>query len=259
MSYFGTTDFGLEVAVGNVAGYAKVNKFGETTNADSAVPTDIWDGAISIPIWVPPTAARVHAIVSSSANDAAAGTGMRTVKIYGLKTWSTAETNETVIMNGVASVNTVESYVIIHRMEAITWGTGGLNAGNISATAAVDATVTAAIRVGFNQSQMMIYGIPDTQSLQIKRFISEIVKGTGVSRRADCEVLMMSDPATNVADNTAWTNKENFLLTEGQNAWTHEYPVPKSCDGPCIVKIQATSNSNNTRVIAGMDAYVVDN
>ena len=38
-------DFGLEVALGNIPGYSKVNKFGQATDCDSGIPTDVWDGA----------------------------------------------------------------------------------------------------------------------------------------------------------------------------------------------------------------------
>jgi len=265
MSYLGTKDFGLEVALGNVTGYTKVNKFGETTNADSGTATDVWDGSVTTAIWVPPTAARVHAIASTSDVDSdtggvvAQGAGLRTVKIYGLKTWGTAESSETVVMDGTTAVNTANSYVIIHRMHGVTWGANGVNTGVITATAATDATVTAQITAAQNQTQMMIYGVPSTQTIQIGKLIAQVVDGTGVTARANGEVLMMTDPATDVANNTAWTNKENFTAIEGQNPWTHEYEVPKSCTGPCIVKMQVTSNANNTVVIAAMDAYIVDN
>ena len=201
----------------------------------------------------------LHTRITDLFNDTSAGTGMRTVQVYGLTTWGTAETSETVTLNGVTPVNTVSSYVIIHRMHGVTWGTGGVNAGTITATAATDATITAEITATQNQTQMMIYGVPSTQSIQITSLLASIVKGTGATQRADGEFLIMSDPATSVTDNTAWINKENFLLVEGNNPWTHEYPVPKSCSGPCIVKIQVTAGSNDVKCIAAMDAYIVNN
>jgi hypothetical protein len=58
----------LGIAKGDVPGHKSVNKFGRTTNADSADPTDIWDRANATndqAIWLAPTAARVHAIAST--------------------------------------------------------------------------------------------------------------------------------------------------------------------------------------------------
>jgi len=254
-------DFGIEVAMGRIPGFAKINKFGEALDCDSGVPTDLWDGAngaLSTDIWVPPTQARIHALSSSSANDAAAGTGLRTCKVYGLTSWTAKETSETVTMNGTGNTNTTNSYVIIHRIKGLTWGTGGVNAGDITATAATDATITAGILAGQNQTQMMIYGWSSLQDLHVKLFQAELVKNTGTTQRGDAEILYMSDPATNVVDNTAWTKKENFLLAEGENPWTHQYDPPKSFPGPGIVKIQVTANTNGTKAIGAMDAYLAD-
>ncbi len=259
------TDFGLEVALGKIDGYSKVNKFGETDNADSGTPTDVWSGSITQVLWVPPTAARIHSILSTSDVDSdaggaiAQGAGLRTVRVYGLPTWDDEEISEVVIMDGTDGTDTINSYVIIYRMEGLTWGASGVNTGTITAVAAVDLTVTAEITPLKNQSQMMIYGVPSTQSLQIKHLRAEIIKATGTSQRADGEVLVMPDPATNASGNVAWVNKENFLLIEDEQPWVHDYDPPKSIAGPCIIKITVTSNAADVKVIAAMDAYVVDN
>jgi len=257
-------DFGIEVASGRVPGYKKVNKFGETENADSGVATDVWEGSTTQAIWVPPTAARIHGVVSSSVIDSdvggvvAQGAGLRTVRIWGLKTWNSPESSEDVVLDGTTSVNTANAYVIIHRVTGLTWGANGVNTGTISLTAATDGTLTAQIAPGQNQTQMLIYGIPSGERLEIKRLQAEIVKATGTTQRGDGELLMMTDPENGVADNTAWTNKENFLVVEAQAPWVHAYDPPKSCDGPCILKIQVTTNTNDSKVIAAMDAYLVN-
>ena len=251
-------DYGVEVAMGLVPGATKVNKFGEAIDCDSGVLTDLWDGAngsLSTDIWVPPLAARTHAIASSvSGTDFVAGTGMRTVQVYGLTSWTAKETSEVVNMGST----TVNSYVIIHRMKGLTWGTGGVNAGNITATATTDGTITAAILVGQNQTQMMIYGWSSLQTLQVKKFLSQIVKNTPSAVRAEGEILYMSDPATNVVDNTAWTNKENFSINKGLNPWIHTYDPPKSFSGPGIIKFQVTASVNDSIAIGAMDAYLID-
>ena len=81
-----TKDFALEVAIGNVSKTFKINKFGCGPDCDSGIATDVWDGAdgaTSTDIWVAPTQARVHDIVSTQAADdgSPVGTGMRTVRI----------------------------------------------------------------------------------------------------------------------------------------------------------------------------------
>ena len=256
------TDYALEVSLGNIAGVSSVNKFGHATDCDSGVLTDIWDGAdgtTSTDIWVPPTAARGHQISSTSANDTSAGTGARTIQVYGLTDWDTAETSEVITMAGLTNVPTVNNYVIIYRVKVLTWGTGGVNAGNITTVADTDLTVTAAILAGENQSQMCIFGIPSTQKFRMEHAQVEIVKSAGSATIIEGNILFMPDPATNAANNTAWINKEHFSHTNGSNPWEHDYDVPKKFDGPGIIKFQVTSSNNNQQATGGFEGYLVDN
>jgi hypothetical protein len=238
--------FALVASLGEAGRYRTENKFGETDNLD-AVVTDIWDGASDeivalggTVVWVAPTAPRVHSIVSSSLADSGAGgvnpvsTGMRTLDLTGLETWdASSPTTETIVLDGTTAVNTVNSYVIIYRMEGKTWGTGGVNAGSVTATAATDGTITAAIVIGNNQTQMAIYGVSSSMKLRVIDFRASLVKTTGLSLRATGEVLWMTDPETNAVDGTAWTNRENFEVSTDER-WVRQYFVPKVFDGPGI-------------------------
>lgn len=77
-----------------------------------------------------------RSIVSANANDTAAGTGARTVKIYYL-TSAGVEANETLTLNGTTPVNTVATNIcFIEKMEVLTAGSGGVAAGIISLKAA---------------------------------------------------------------------------------------------------------------------------
>lgn len=115
---------------------------------------------------------------SSSANDAAAGTGARTISVKGADTAFT-RFNETVTMNGTASVNLVTTNVLfIDSIEVLTAGSGLLNAGIIQcgtgANTAGDPAVThqylgvssptavpAAGAGGGNISNSFMYAVPD--------------------------------------------------------------------------------------------------
>lgn len=260
MSYIKDGDFALEVSLGNVTGYTKINKFGCAPDADSGVDTDIWDGAdgaTSTDIWVPPTTARTHDIVSTDANDdgAPVGTGMRTIRIYGLTAWNTAEVSEDIILNGTTNVATANSYVIIHRMKGLSFGSVASNVGIITATAQTDGTVTAVIQPGMGQTLMSIYGVPSIQTISIVGIFASILKSGGGSPKADMKLLV--DERADQSD-SGFLNKELFQLSTSLNIG-RIYGVPKTFAGPCIIKMQVNTDTINSVVTAEFDAYVVDN
>lgn len=254
----GSRDFALAAARGSVEGYSTINKYGQALDCDNGVDTDIWDGAdgvTSTPIWVPPTAARIHDIKSTSANDdgAPVGTGMRTIEIKGLTGWDAVETFETVTLNGTGNVATANSYVIIHRMEGLTFGSGGTNAGIITATAQTDATITAAIQAGEGETLMAIYGIPSTQTLHIMYMRTGVLFAAG----AEGDVTLLAKLNADQAD-AGFVTKERGEFSDS-SPFDRTYGVPKSVTGPAIVKIQVKTNTNNCAVSAAIDAYVADN
>lgn len=261
MTHFGPKIVGLEISLDLVPGRKSVNKFGQAVDVDNGVTTDIWDGAFGaagVDLWIPPTAARVHTIASASAQDGVAGTGMLTIRVWYLPDWTTTETFVDLTMNGGGGVATPAT-VMINRMEGLTWGAGGLNAGIITATAAVDGTVTSIILAGNNQTQQMIYGVPSIEKFRIQRLAVQVVDSIlGGTKRFAGHLFQMIDPATNVATNTAWITKEHIDVVEGNLPWIHDYrDAPKKMDGPCIVKVQGTSDTNNTVVTAFSDGFVI--
>lgn len=117
-----------------------------------ATPSDLWSpGGGLYPF---PTVAAATTIVSSSVNDAPAGTGALTAHVAGLDANLKVAT-ETVILNGTTPVNLVNSYLRINRVRILTAGSGGTNAGTISVKQA--ATVIGSIVIGAGRSQAAIY------------------------------------------------------------------------------------------------------
>lgn len=255
-------DFGLEVARGRVSGIGNINKFGAAPDGIQTTATDIWSRANSTPtqqIWLAPTAARVHAIVSTSADDDGdpVGIGARTIRIYGLKTWDLAETTEDVILDGTTPVNTAQSYVIIHRMKVLTCGASGPNVGTISATAATDTTITAVILPGDGQTEMAIYGVPSIQTLYLARWGCHINKNAAAAATADFQLRVNENP--NVLT-TCFLRKDDISLqSNGTSAYTRLYPIPPSFPGPCIIKVQATASAADIDGKSGFDGYLVTN
>jgi hypothetical protein len=255
------------VARGLITGAASVNKFGRNIEIDSTVVADVWDGGHTVSsggtslIWVAPTQARTHIIASTDAGDTDAGVGARTVEITGLVDWDTAQVSEIVTMgSGSPETVTVNEYVIIHRMSVKTKGATSSNIGEITATAAVDGTVTARIRAGQGQTQMVIYGIPSISSLYMGRLYGNINKAStaGVNvGYADVSIRFNPEPQTEL---TNFVVRHTFGLSlNGTSALTINYSTPKVFRGPGIIKMQAVSGTADMDISAGFDAMLFDN
>lgn len=253
-------EFNIEVATGKVAGYSPFGKFGYATDVDATGSTDIWSGANDtdqLYTWAAPTEARIHAVVSTSADDADLGLGAHTVRVYGLTSWSTDEVWEDITLAGLTPVNTVNSYVIIHRMKVLTQDAAATtaNVGKISATAAVDGTVTAQIEEGLGQSMMAIVGIPSTKILLLSNFHIAILKG---SASVGAEMTLKVNESPDVNPNVFLIKGVTGLTSEGSNSFSHLYQPPKVVSGPALVKITAEGSANNIRVSANLGGYLVD-
>lgn len=252
MSYWRPKEL-LDISNGLVPGHAAVNKFGRNSEIDSGDSEDVWDGGDD---WVAPTTARLHDVKSTSGNDTSAGTGARTVEVYGLTGWSTAEVSETVTLNGTTNVATSNSYVIIHRMKVLTAGSGAINAGDITATAQTDATVTAQITAGEGQTLMAIYGIPSGQSLSLLNYYAAMNR-TQTSGNIDVVVKITFNPdATNPVYRVA---HRIGLNVAGTSFVQPTFLPPTSVAGPAIIKVRGDSASaNNLDISAGFNAVLID-
>lgn len=268
MSELRNTNFNLEVAKGNIPGHSPVNKFGRAADGVQVTATDIWDRADATPtqqIWVAPTAARIHAIVSSSDLDgktaAPSSTGARTIQVFGLKTWALTETSEIVTLDGTTPVNTAQSYVIIHRMKVLTHGTTGPNSGIITATAASDGTVTAEINANNGQTEMSIYGIPSTQVGYMTSFDvnSHNTGNPSTVIEVDFDLLINEHPDVDETA-AAFLIKANVgLIASGSTVFNKVYDPPLRIDGPAIIKFQAIATTADTEAVAEYDLVLVDN
>ena len=159
--------FELQVSRGQVDGHKTLFKFGINGDVGTSVET-VWAQGGT---YVYPASATVMKISSSSADDAAAGTGARTISIAGLDA-NYNEISETVILNGQTAVNTVNSYLRIFRMFVVTAGSGATAAGTIYAgtgnvTSGVPAVIYGMIALNANQTQMAFWTVPAGYTLYL--------------------------------------------------------------------------------------------
>lgn len=237
----------IAIAAGEVVGWSGLNKFGKSTDVDNS-RTDLWDRANSTnaqPIWVAPTQARTHAIVSTSLTDSDSGginpqsTGARTIRMFGLNA-AGIEISEDVILDGTTSVNTANAYQRVYRMYVLTAGSNGANAGTITATATGDGTVTAQIQPSNNQTLMAIYTVPIDRTLYLTGYYAALNSAGGASALADVNLVSRSTGA----DSVFRTRHVLGIISTGSSYWHHEFEVPLVMSGLADIKVQAIGGTN---------------
>lgn len=240
----------LEYSRGKVPGFSHVNKFGFNSDIDNAAGfKDIWDGGSTL--WVPPTTARLHNIASTSALDDLGNTGAEIVEVQGLNE-NFARVVENVTLNGQSNVPTVKTYVMIHRMRVMQSNNGANdteNAGNITATAATDGTVTAQISIGFNQTLMAIYMIPANEAA----YMVALREAVGKRQTSSHQTQLWAR-----ADGGPWQIKDiGALITAGTSRSGNDYKLFPKFDAKTIIKIKADSDTNDAGISAGFDLLCV--
>lgn len=147
--------------LGSVPGYTRVALLGHNPDIPTASAEDVWEGGGDYPLLA---AASQLEIVSTSAADAAAGTGARTVLIQGLDAnW--LPISETLTLNGTTPVTTVNSYLRINLMTTVTAGSGGQNAGDLTLRVVGGGSTQSIARAGYGFGRQAVYTVADGTSL----------------------------------------------------------------------------------------------
>ena len=167
-------DFLIEVSKGNVPGASCVLKFGMNEDIDSgSVPEEVWSygGVYSFP-----TDVNIVRVNSTDAGDNATGTGARTITIEGLDS-NYEEVSVDLTMNGVAGVNTTQTFTRVHRAFVKTAGSSEFNLGVITIIHQGAGTpIVAEIPGKMSQTQQAIYTIPAGKSGYLAAMSGAIVK-----------------------------------------------------------------------------------
>jgi len=219
---FGTSEpFYLQVARKQIQFHENIFKFGNNTAVTDSLET-IWaEGGLYSYI----TTATVLKVSSSSTADTSAGTGARTVELFGLDA-DYNEINETITLNGQTAVNTTKEYLRINRMIVRSAGSGGQNAGVIYAgtgtvTDGVPANKYATINgvQGSNQSLMSLWTVPSGYTAFLMHY--DISNGTSTNTPAVCKVILSIRPFGEV-----FQSKDVKSLTNGMHIEeTFSFPI----------------------------------
>lgn len=219
-----------------------VNKWGLASNCDSGVLTDIWDGANfddNQPIYLLPTAPRVHQLASSSVSDT------MEIEVFALEDWDTPEAKFTYTMNGTTNVPTIP-FVAINRMRARG------NVGRIKAIADTDGTTTAQIEPNNGQTEMALYAVASTEGVFIVNYFASLKDN--LTTAAKIQIVINDAPDQ---DTTIFRKAHGFSLIPGLASPPEFIPLAE-IDGPCFIKFQGIADSNNDEITAGFNGYRIE-
>jgi hypothetical protein len=239
ISRFGLTEpFNLQVARGQIAYHESIYKFGNNPEVADSIET-IWpQGGLYSYL----SAATVLTVSSGSTDDTSAGTGARTVELFGLD-GDYNEISEVVTLNGQTAVNTTQSYLRINRMIVRSAGSGGANAGIIYAgtgtvTTGVPANIYATINGdGTNQTLMALWTIPAGYTGYLMQY--DVSNGTTSNTPAVCKLLLVARPYGEV-----FQTKDIKSLTTGMHI-ENTLIIPVEFAEKTDIEVRAVSSSNS--------------
>ena len=247
----GTSEpFELQVARGQIPGHRVIHVFGHNPDVDNHVEATVWPVPGSL--LGHPASLTIMKISSSSADDTAAGTGARTVRILGINgTGGYAE--EIVTLNGQTAVNTVNTYDSVETMTVLTAGSDGGNAGTIYAgtgtvTSGVPAVPYSAIGVGDNVSLVGHWTCPTGHTGYLVK--GKLTTGTttgsqyilGKLKLRDTNNLVYTAAVTTLAHSSVW--------------YDFEHPI-KITSGQCVAAT-ATGRGNNNDVSSYFQIVLIE-
>jgi hypothetical protein len=213
---------------------------GANADVDNGVTEDVWSEGGTY-AW--PTVADETSIVSSSADDAAEGTGARTVKVHGL-TDEFREISEVVELDGVAPVILAEQYYRINLVEVISAGSGEANAGVIQVLHG--AAVLGSIVAGDNVSKAAIF----TCSSNVRNWAINKLHGQIVDAAAGVVTFNLMSRK----DGEVWKSRYTYSV-DGNGDSSEHVPVCGMIhfESGEDIRLTAISTVDDTQIVAGFD------
>jgi hypothetical protein len=241
--------FELQVSRGQITNHRAVTVFGYNGDVDQTEES-VWPDGGSVPHG---QAASVLKVSSTSANDASAGNGARTVLVSGLDA-NYNEISETVVLAGQTEVLTTKTYKAINNLVVLTVGTtghnvGAINVGTGTVTTGVPAVLWDLIGPTYNERTTGHYTIPAgyTGYLMVGIFTAGQVSGSS----SITGKLNIGDPNGIVRVGAITT------LNNGSIQYDFKYPIAipeKYCVGASAIAV-----ANNNSVSSMFNIVLIKN
>lgn len=241
-------DFLTEASLGRISNYKTKIIVGRNPNIGTTSDPETITEAGGIYAGFPTSTTPVSIeVVSSNANDTSAGTGARTIEIFGLKTnTSSFVESEIVTLNGTTPVVTSNNWWRIHKAIVKTVGSNGSNLGIISVRNVADTPVYTTIQIGSNSSFSGVYTVPANHKIIIKDITFIITRASGASGSATI-ILEIRDPSNS---NNAFYPLKIFPIQTGMQM-EKNYKGGLVIDEGYDIKMTVSSVSDNLTIAFG--------
>jgi hypothetical protein len=237
----------IALVAGDYSGYADARVFGFNRDVDSASDEDLWSAGGNYN-WL--TSASIVEALSDDANDTSAGTGARTIQIWGLDA-NYDEQTEVISLNGTTAVDSANTYIRVFRAKVLTAGSGGTAAGTITVRVDGGGSTVAEIPEGYNRTEMAVYTVPDSKTA----YLTHIWASCGdSSTKAYIEVKLQVREYGGVFCNEHTIN----LATDGTNAAVYNLPIPLEIGAKADICLTAKTSQDNTQVTGAFSMVLVD-
>lgn len=244
-----TEPFELQLVRNQIPWHKAITIFGYNPDVDSSLET-IWPYGGILPH---PSAALSMKVSSDDADDNANGTGARTVYIEGLDA-NYNEISETVTLNGLTAVQTVNSFLRINEAYVASAGTSNSAEGNIyfgtgTITSGIPETVYDIIKFNYNRRVTGHYTVPAGYTAYFDA--GSVSNGqTGTSNDATARLLTTG---TNGIRLTAAL----VTFNTGSIAYPFLYPlvIPEKTD----LEADGIGGGNNNRMSSYFNLIIIKN
>jgi len=194
--FIGLLEAGGDIASSMLPKFRYHSVYGYNAAVNTGAAEDIWVGGGTY-TGFPVTGEETLSVVSASADDAAAGTGMRTMRIEGLSA-AGAVINETVSLNGTTPVLTTQKFHRVSAIYGLTGGSGQTNAGDITVNhSGTTANVFGVVLAGRGEAQTAAITVPAGRQLIVRR-LQFSVSGTPASSVEVLFLLETREPGSNL-------------------------------------------------------------
>lgn len=234
----GTSEpFELQVARGQVAYHSGEHKFGATPSMTVNTTGTVWDIDDTLYPWSALASASTLTVDRASASDAG-----KTITIVGLDVNYNAITENVTLTNATGNATT-NSFIRVYR--AYMYNGSAANVGNIDVK--ISTTIIARITAGKGQTLMSVYTVPAGYTAYLTQGVMSVKSGADAT----------GEFYVRYGGETAFRIAHTFEVASAEYFYPFHVPfrVPEKSD----IDVRATVRSNNARVTAAYDFYLIKN